>query len=220
MPTISKENYLKSIYSLKLINSEGVSTSQVAQKLEITNAATSEMAKKLSTQGYLHYEKYKGVELTEKGNRVALQIIRRHRLWEVFLIKVLGMSWSEVHDEAERLEHITSDSLINKIDEHLDFPEFDPHGHPIPNQFGEIPDMPELINLLDAEVGKKYIIFRVADERNELIEYLTKINLILYKEISIAEKFSFDNSIIVNVNGNKHSLSEKVAEKILVSILK
>lgn len=209
MPTISKENYLKSIYSLNLTTEENVTTSQVAQKLEITNAATSEMARKLSEQGYLTYEKYKGVELTDKGKKVALQIIRRHRLWESFLMKVLGMSWSEVHDEAERLEHNTSESLINKIDEHLEFPEFDPHGHPIPNKNGEIPKIPKLVSLVNAEVGKKYKIFRVADESSELIQYLTKLDLILYKEIKIIEKLSFDNSIIVQVNGSNHSLSEK-----------
>lgn len=220
MPTISKENYLKSIYSLNLTNCENVTTSQVAQKLEITNAATSEMARKLSEQGFLTYEKYKGVELTDKGKKVALQIIRRHRLWESFLMKVLGMSWSEVHDEAERLEHNTSESLINKIDEHLDFPEFDPHGHPIPNKNGEIPKIPKLVSLANAEVGKKYKIFRVADDNKELIVYLTKLDLILYKEIKIIEKLSFDNSIIVQVNGNNHSLSEKVAEKISVTVLK
>lgn len=220
MPTISKENYLKSIYSLNLTNEESVTTSQVAQKLEITNAATSEMARKLSEQGYLTYEKYKGVELTDKGKKVALQIIRRHRLWESFLMKVLGMSWSEVHDEAERLEHNTSEALINKIDEHLDFPEFDPHGHPIPNKNGEIPKIPKLVSLVNAEVGKKYKIFRVADESSELIQYLTKLDLILYKEIKIIEKLSFDNSIIVQVNGSNHSLSEKVAEKVSVTFIK
>ena len=220
MPTISKENYLKSIYSLNLTNEENVTTSQVAQKLEITNAATSEMARKLSEQGYLTYEKYKGVELTDKGKKVALQIIRRHRLWESFLMKVLGMSWSEVHDEAERLEHNTSEALINKIDEHLDFPEFDPHGHPIPNKNGEIPRVPKLVSLVNAEVGKKYKIFRVADDNKELIVYLTKLDLILYKEIKIVEKLSFDNSIIVQVNGSNHSLSEKVAEKVSVTFIK
>ena len=220
MPTVSKENYLKSIYSLNLTNGESVTTSQVAQKLEITNAATSEMARKLAKQGYLNYEKYKGVELTEKGKKVALQIIRRHRLWEVFLIKVLGLSWSEVHDEAEKLEHNTSEVLINKIDEHLDFPEFDPHGHPIPNKHGDIPKLPKLVNLLEAEVGKKYKIYRVADESSELIEYLTKLDLTLYKEIKIADRLSFDNSIIVEINGSNHSLSEKVAEKVSVSFIK
>lgn len=220
MPTISKENYLKSIYSLNVTNEENVTTSQVAQKLDITNAATSEMARKLSEQGYLTYEKYKGVELTDKGKKVALQIIRRHRLWEAFLMKVLGMSWSEVHDEAERLEHNTSEALINKIDEHLDFPEFDPHGHPIPNKNGEIPKIPKLVSLVNAEVGKRYKIFRVADESSELIQYLTKLDLILYKEIKIVEKLSFDNSIIVQVNGSNHSLSEKVAEKVSVTFIK
>lgn len=220
MPTISKENYLKSIYSLNLTNETNVTTSQVAQKLEITNAATSEMARKLAKQGYLNYEKYKGVELTAKGKKVALQIIRRHRLWEVFLIKVLGLSWSEVHEEAERLEHNTSEVLINKIDEHLDFPEFDPHGHPIPNKNGDIPKLPKLVNLVDAEIGKRYKVYRVVDESSELIEYLTKLDLTLYKEIKIADRLSFDNSIIIEVNGSNHSLSEKVAEKVSVSLLK
>lgn len=134
MSTISKENYLKVIFNQNELVNDFVTTSQMAQELDVSNAAISDMAKKLSSEGLITYEKYKGMELTSKGEKMALKVIRRHRLWELFLMKILGLNWSEIHDEAENLEHHSSDFLIDKIDEYLGYPEFDPHGHPIPKK--------------------------------------------------------------------------------------
>lgn len=219
MPTISKENYLKAVYSRKTESGGGATTSELAEKLEISNAAISDMAKKLSEQGLITYAKYKGMELTSKGEKLALKVIRRHRLWELFLIQVLGLSWSEVHDEAENLEHSTSDFLIDKIDEYLGYPKFDPHGDPIPQKNGTIPKTPEVIELKNAEVGVKYKIGRVNDSSSELINYLTKIGIKLAKEIEIVEKLSFDNSVIVKIDSKNHSLSEVVASNVFLERL-
>ncbi len=217
MSTISKENYLKTIYNLVCDNETAVSTSQLAAKLEISNAATSDMAKKLSDQGLIDYVKYKGMELTEEGEKIAIDVIRRHRLWELFLMKVLNLSWGEVHDEAENLEHFTSNFLIDKIEKHLGYPKFDPHGEPIPQKNGEIPEITDQISLTFAEVGREYKVMRVYDKSSELIDYFTKLGLLLYAELVIQDKLSFDNSILIGVNGKSHSLSSEVANKIFVS---
>lgn len=220
MPTISKENYLKAVYSESLEEAAGAKTSVLSEKLEVSNAAISEMARKLSDEGLLNYAKYRGVELTGEGKKIALKVIRRHRLWELFLIKVLGMSWSEVHDEAERLEHSTSDFLIDKIDDFLDNPTVDPHGDPIPRRNGTLPKLPELINMLNAEIGCKYKIGRVNDRSSDLMNYLTQIGLELFKKIEIVDKLSFDNSVIIKVDSINHSLSEFVASNIFLEKVK
>jgi len=216
MPTISKENYLKAVYSRVNEVGSGATTSALAEKLDISNAAISEMAKKLSEDGLITYAKYKGMELTGEGKKIALRVIRRHRLWELFLMKVLDLSWSEVHDEAENLEHSTSDYLIDKIDHYLGYPKFDPHGYPIPQKNGSIPKTPDLIELKNAITGMKYKVSRVNDANNEMMIYLTKIGMSLSKEIEVIEKLAFDNSVIIKVGSEKHSLSELVASNIFV----
>ena len=165
------------------------------------------------------YAKYKGVGLTDEGEKEALNVIRRHRLWELFLMKVLGLAWSEVHDEAERLEHHTSEFLIDQIDEYLGFPSYDPHGDPIPRKNGELPVLPKLITLQEAEVGKRYKLIRVDDKNNELIIYITKLGLVLYKEFEVVDRFSFDNSIIIKLEGNNFSISEKLSNNLFVTAL-
>ncbi|KUG25794.1 mn-dependent transcriptional regulator mntr [hydrocarbon metagenome] len=216
MPTISKENYLKAVYSRVNEVGSGATTSSLAEKLEISNAAISEMAKKLSDEGLITYEKYRGMELTGEGKKIALRVIRRHRLWELFLMNVLDLSWSEVHDEAENLEHSTSDYLIDKIDRYLGYPKFDPHGYPIPQKNGVIPKTPDLVKLKDAISGKKYKVSRVNDANNDMMIYLTKIGMSLSKEIEVVEKLAFDNSVIIKVDSERHSLSELVASNIFV----
>lgn len=220
MPTISKEDYLKTIYNIKKSGDEKVSTYDLAAKLEISNAATSEMAKKLGEQGLIVYEKYKGVDLTNDGQKIALGIVRRHRLWELFLIQTLGLSWGEVHDEAERLEHHTSDFLLNRIDKFLNYPEFDPHGDPIPDKNGEMPELPECISLKDTSVGKKYKVIRVDHQSNEVMEYFSQLGIELYKEIEVVNKLSFDNSIFIRINDKVHTFSERVADKLSVVPIK
>ncbi len=217
MPSISKEDYLKSVYKFQNKNGDSVSTADIAADLDVSNAATSDMAKKLAAQGFVTHERYKGLKLTAKGEKVALNILRRHRLWELFLIKVLGLSWSEVHREAENLEHNTSDFLIDKIDELLNFPEFDPHGSPIPKKNGEVPKLPDMIQLSKALEGKRYQIKNVHDESEDLINYLTKLNLTLNKKVKIIEKLNFDNSMIIENDGINITISEKISKSVFVT---
>jgi DtxR family Mn-dependent transcriptional regulator len=220
MATISKENYLKAIYGLTSLNGERIPASSLAQELEVSNAAVTEMANKLSKQGFIDYEKYRGIKILEKGRKLAINVLRKHRLWEIFLIETLGLNWGEVHDEAERLEHGTTNFLIDKIDEYLDYPKADPHGAPVPNKDGsfrtEITDFP----MADCKKGQSYKISRVRDKNIELIKYLSQINISLNKKIIIEDKLSFDNSIIVSIEGVKHSLSEKLVEHIFLSEIK
>lgn len=216
MTSINTEDYLKAIYGISYGNGDLVSTTFLAEKLDVSKAAASEMAKKLSEKGLIDYTRYKGLRLTDDGETAALKVIRRHRLWELFLMNELGLSWSEVHDEAERLEHQTSEFLINKIDEYLDYPEFDPHGDPIPNSDGKLPELPEFKTLNECEISQKYKIVKVNDSNNELMKYFTRLGLTLNTEIKVLEKLSFDNSVVIKVNGNEYALSEKIAENLFV----
>ncbi|MBK8945526.1 MAG: metal-dependent transcriptional regulator [Ignavibacteriae bacterium] len=216
MATISKENYLKTIFLLNSISGKIITSSELAKEMNVTKAAISEMANKLSEQGYVEYQKFKGIKLLAKGKKIAVDVIRKHRLWELFLIKTLGLSWDEVHAEAEKLEHYTTANLIDKIDEHLNFPVFDPHGEPIPNKKGEFRAEKNDIPLKESLVNKKYIIARVNDRSDELMKYLSKINISLNKEISIMEKINFDGSIIIESDKHRQMLSEKITENIYV----
>ncbi|MGD8777994.1 MAG: metal-dependent transcriptional regulator [Ignavibacteria bacterium] len=217
MPSISKEDYLKSVYKFQNEHGNTVSTADIAADLDVSNAATSDMAKKLAAKGFITYAPYKGLKLTAKGEKVALNILRRHRLWELFLIKVLDLSWSEVHKEAENLEHNTSEFLIDKIDELLEFPEFDPHGSPIPKKNGDLPKSPEMIPLSKAISGKEYRISKVHDKDEDLIKYLTKLSLTLNKKIKVVEKLNFDNSLIIESGGMNITVSEKLSENVFVT---
>lgn len=217
MLTISKENYLKAIYKHREGENLPVPASYIADELQVSSAAISKMAKTLSGEGLLDYQKHKGVRLTDEGEKFALKVIRKHRLWELFLINVLGLSWAEVHDEAERLEHSTSDFLINKMDEYLGFPKFDPHGSPIPDKNGKLPELPSVLKMEHCEVGKKYIIARVQDGDAQLMRYFTRIGINLNTEITIVEKFSFDNSVSIEMKDNNFLLSEKVVQSIWIA---
>lgn len=219
MSTVSIENYLKTILNQRMTMGNGATTSQMATDLSVSNAAVSDMAKKLSRQGLVNYEKYKGMELTSKGEKIALKIIRRHRLWELFLIKVLGLGLSEVHDEAEKLEHFSSDFLIDKIDQFLNFPDFDPHGHPIPKKNGALPKLPNLIKLSDAEIGSKYQFVSVNDKDSALINYLVKSGLLLGSKMEVIDKLDFDKSLTVKFNTTILSLSNKISDSVFVILI-
>lgn len=220
MATISKENYLKAIYGLTKTDSEIVSASALAKELCVTNAAITEMANRLSKQGLIEYRKYKGIKILAKGRKIAIGVLRKHRLWELFLIETLGLNWSEVHNEAEKLEHSTTEFLIDKIDEFLNFPILDPHGSPIPNKDGIYRYNADNISMNNCEVGKKYNVVKVNDRNPELIKYLSQINISLNKEIKISDRLVFDGSIIIEVDGKNHSLSEKLINNIFLSELK
>lgn len=219
MSTISKENYLKTIYSESFDSSSVVSVKTLSEKLAVTKAAVSDMAKKLAEQKFIDYKPYKGIVLSTEGRKIALQIIRRHRLWELFLINVLDLSWSEVHDEAERLEHCTSEILADKIDTYLCHPKFDPHGDPIPDKKGILPALPKLLKLSQVRIGIACKIARVNDKNKELMDYLTKIKIKLNSKIKIIDKLKFDNTIFVKINGTEVSLSEKITNKIEVTVI-
>lgn len=220
MATISKENYLKSIYYLAKGNGKLVTSSELANELNVTKAAISEMAKKLSQQGYINYQRYKGIKILSKGKKIALDIIRKHRLWELFLVNTLGLSWEEVHCEAEKLEHSTTQFLIDKIDEHLKFPVLDPHGEPIPNKNGNYRSVLNDFPMKDCEIGNAYRVSRVKDKNKELIKYLSQINIKLNKKIRIINKLEFDKSIIIEVGKVSHSLSDKLVNHIFLTKIK
>ena len=210
----SIEDYLKNIYTIKLAVGK-VSTSLLAEKLGVSAAAVSDMVSKLSRTGYIKNTPYKGFELTKKGQDIAINLIRKHRIWEVFLLKHLKYPWEQVHTEAENLEHASSDELILKLEDFLEFPKYDPHGDPIPDRNGKfIHD--ELKPLSNIDIGESVTIKRVPDENSEVLLYLTKMGLKLNDKVKVVEKINFDNSIQILVKKNKIFLSEKLANSIFV----
>ncbi len=211
----SIEDYIKNIYSVK--QSVGkVTTSSLAEVLSVSPAAVSEMVSKLSKAGYIKNTPYKGFDLTKKGEKIAINLIRKHRLWEVFLVKYLNFPWDKVHDEAEKLEHVSTDELIAKLEGYMDFPKHDPHGYPIPDENGKM-EMDDSVPLTEAAIGSVKIIKRVSDESSELLNYLSKIGLKLNDEIKIVERIDFDNSIQISKNSGRIFLSEKLAGNIYVA---
>ncbi|MEG8945984.1 metal-dependent transcriptional regulator [Rosettibacter firmus] len=220
MTTISKENYLKLIYIHTIDKNTGAATSRIAKRLSITNSAISGMAKKLAKEGLITYTKYKGMQLTKEGKKAALKVVRKHRLWESFLLEVLKIPWSEVHKEAELLEHNTSDSLIDKIDEYLGYPEIDPHGHPIPKKDGTLPKLPKLICMNQCEVGNIYELSQVDDTDERLIKYLSKIGLFINVPFEVSDIVSYDKSLIVKFSNKTVTISDKVARNIMVKPVK
>lgn len=220
MSTVSKENYLKAIFSFNNELGKNAPTTKIANHLAISSAAISDMAKKLSKEGLVKYERYKGIVLTPNGEKAALKVIRRHRLWELFLTKVLQLDISEVHDEAEILEHYTSNFLIDKIDEYLGYPDFDPHGHPIPKKNGTIPKTPGVIPLTDAVINQVYDFVKVNDKDSKLIDYLNKVELKLNLTLQIIDRLIYDNSVTIKYNSKILTVSKKIAENLFVRIKK
>jgi len=210
MITFSKQDFLKNIYKQQEKGEISTSASHLADVLQVSNAAISDMSKRLSNEGLIHYQPYKGLILTEKGEKEALKVLRRHRLWELFLTKTLDLDWSEVHDEAENLEHLSSNFLISKIDAFLDYPKFDPHGSPIPDKEGNLPDMPELISLQKAQIGETYKVARVMDNDSKVIRYLGKSGLVLGAIIKVLEKFDYDDTIGIMIGNKEMIVSDKV----------
>ncbi len=208
------ENYLKNIYKLSF-NEGKVTTSSLSEKLQISPASVSEMIKKLAEEGTLTHTPYKGVELTEEGKLLALRIIRKHRLWEMFLVKVLHFGWDEIDNEAERFEHIMSDKMEEKIDHVLGHPSIDPHGDPIPTKEGEIQcSMSYPLN--EATEGSKVRVLRVSDSNSEMLQYVSSIGISLNKEIRIKQKMNFDNSMLIKINAKEINISSTIAENIFV----
>lgn len=215
--TYTEENYLKAIYTIQHSNNTGeVSVNEIAERMNNKPATITDMLRKLSEKMLIHYEKYKKVQLTQEGTQFALSVLRKHRLWESFLYEKLKFSWSEVHEVAEQLEHIQSQKLIDRLDEFLGYPEFDPHGDPIPTASGAIPTSPA-IALIKSVTGKKHKIVGVKDTSTAFLNQLERFELQIGSVLTVTEQLPFDQSIIVkNEKGNTFQLSEKIAMNLLV----
>lgn len=215
MQNISKEDYLSAIYKYKDENGE-TKAKKIAEKLQISNAAVSDMVKKLSKDKYIKYQKYKGIKLTKDGEEYARNIVRRHRIWEVFLRQIVGMPWDKVHDEAHNLEHSASDDLINRMEEMLDFPEYDPHGDPIPSKDGVVPKQKKSIVLSLLGKNQTGIVRRVNDFDNDFLKYISKIGIDLGKKIFVKNTLNFDRSMIIKVDNKEVNISSTLAANIFV----
>ncbi|MFN4026125.1 MAG: metal-dependent transcriptional regulator [Flavobacterium sp.] len=213
--TTSEENYLKVIYHLSQVSPKGVNTNAIAGMLETKASSVTDMLKKLSDKDLVSYQKYQGVTLTEKGFLSAKMIVRKHRLWEVFLVDKLQFSWDEVHEIAEELEHIQSIALIDKLDAFLGHPDFDPHGDPIPNRQGEIKKTSKLL-LSEAELNQEYHCVGVKDSSSEFLKYLDKQKIALGSVFKVIEKESFDDTLTVEINAQEKIISNKIANNLYV----
>ena len=216
MNSLTEENYLKAIYKLTEKEGEAVSTNALAEEMSTKAGTVSEMLKKLSDKKLINYRKYQGVTLTAQGRKVALTIIRRHRLWESFLVNKLDFKWDEVHDIAEQLEHINSDKLVEQLDKFLGFPKFDPHGDPIPDAHGKF-SQPKSQLLSSLPVNTTCIMTGVVDHTAPFLQYLEKIGLTLGNEIRIKDVVEYDRSLHISINKKTPLyISHEVAKNILV----
>lgn len=211
----SEENYIKAIYHLQ--GNEGmVTTNELSAELKTRPASVTDMLKKLKAKKLLHHERYKGFRLSTEGKKVALGIIRRHRLWEYFLSEKLKFSWDEVHEVAEQLEHVTSRKLIDKLDEYLGFPRVDPHGDPIPDQQGKISST-EQQPITEIPLNQAMEVCHVANQTTEMLDILKHHHISIGTRVEVRKKFGFDNSLEIKVGKNQpFVLSESVARFIWV----
>lgn len=217
MLSFTEENYLKAIYRLSEGGAKEVSTNSIAEVLSTKAASVTDMLKKLSLKNLIGYEKYYGVTITKQGKMEALMIIRKHRLWETFLVDKLHFSWDEVHDVAEQLEHIQSNLLIEKLDEYLGFPTADPHGHPIPDKNGKIP-LVRTAPITDHALNKKCVIRSVKDGSPAFLQYLSKIGVYIGATVVILDKVEFDGSLEIVIDGKKKVfISRDAGQNLLVT---
>lgn len=216
MQTHSEENYLKSIFKLSKLGNSKVSVKAIADSLGNNPASVIDMLKKLTDKKLIRYEKKSGAQLTDNGLSAALQIVRKHRLWEVFLKEKLDYSWAEVHEIAEQLEHIKHNELADRLDKFLGFPEYDPHGDPIPDAKGKLPNASKM-TLSEIEAGKECRVVAVKDTSVDFLKYLQQLNIGIGTTVKVLEKISFDDSVAILINQNeKSSVSKKFAESLLV----
>lgn len=215
MQSISKEDYLSAIYKYRDDSGE-IKSLLIAEKLEVSNAAVTDMFRKLSKEGLVIYEPYKRIKLTPEGEKIAINTVRKHRIWEMFLHKVVGMSWDEVHYEAHNLEHSTSDRLINRLEEILDYPSFDPHGDPIPSIDGTIPVQKSLLPLSKAENSYAGKVMKVDDYDKEMLTYISSLGIRIGSSIKVIERRVFDNSLSIEIDGSEKSITSVLANSIFI----
>ncbi|SDS41774.1 metal-dependent transcriptional regulator [Gramella sp. MAR_2010_147] len=218
MFSLSEENYLKAIFHLETAYKSGVSTNALAEEMQTKASSVTDMVKRLSDKDLVNYKKYQGVKLSEAGRNAAIEVIRKHRLWEVFLVEKLGFNWDEVHEIAEQLEHIKSEKLTNELDKFLEYPKRDPHGDPIPDAQGNFTVANRML-LSDLKKGEIGICVGVKDSSAEFLQYLDKNQISLGKEIRILEKEDFDKSMLIEMNGNELRISNQISTNLFIKTL-
>lgn len=215
MITLTEENYIKTIYQLGKYGTLTVSTNNIAEAIETKASSVTDMIKKLADKGYVDYKRYQGATLTSKGKKIAADVVRKHRLWEVFLVEKLNFSWDEVHDIAEQLEHIKSDKLINELDKLLDYPTHDPHGDPIPDKRGEIKKSNKEL-LFTLPENSKGVCVGVKDTSPAFLKYLDKHKIALGSEIRVIAREDYDDSMVIEIKGKPITISQAVASNLFV----
>lgn len=217
MNTKSEEDYLKCLYHLQQ-GKKNVSTNEIANYLSMKPSSVSDMLKKLAEKKLVYYLKYKGSSLTKKGELIALSVIRKHRLWETFLVNKLGFSWSKVHNIAEQLEHVNSEELIDKLDHFLAYPQIDPHGDPIPQKNGTIAELNQKL-LSELKHGEEGIITGIKKGTPSLLNFLDQKNIKLGDQIQLISILEFDQSAEVIIHEKAINLSEKICSNLLIETL-
>lgn len=213
--TRAEENYIKTIFHLEGDQSKLISTNAISEEMDTKPSSVTDMAKKLADKDLIHYVRYQGISLTQKGRHTALAIIRKHRLWEVFLVDKLDFTWDEVHEVAEQLEHIKSEKLIDKIDELLDFPKYDPHGDPIPNKKGEFPERDKQL-LSELDIDSEGICVGVKDTSPSFLKFLDKNKIALGHIIKVMDKEDFDDSMHIQVENRELHISNQIATNLYI----
>lgn len=213
--SVTEENYIKAIYHLQQTDGN-VTTNEVADMLHTKAASVTDMLKKLNAKNIVNYEKYQGFTLSDEGRKIALSIVRKHRLWEYFLVEKLQFGWDEVHEVAEELEHISSHKLVEKLDAFLEYPKFDPHGDPIPDVNGKMVFQPQ-INLTDLPLNEFAEVTAVGSQSTELLELLKHKKIAIGTKIIIKKKFLFDNSVEIKLqNQAAFTISQQLAQALFV----
>lgn len=216
--TLAEENYLKAIYHLQNQSVNGVSTNALAEEMQTKASSATDMIKKLAEKNMISYIPYQGVTLSNAGRSYAVKVVRKHRLWEVFLLEKLNFSWDEVHDVAEQLEHIKSEKLTDKLDEFLEFPKVDPHGDPIPDKYGNFEKV-DKTSLTNAREGLTYVCVGVDDSSSDFLKYLDSNKIGLGTTIKIIHKEPFDNSVKIKFNDIELVVSQSVAQNLFLNEL-
>ncbi|MEM8928300.1 MAG: metal-dependent transcriptional regulator [Bacteroidota bacterium] len=216
--TRAEENYIKTIFHLEGEDTHLISTNAIAEEMDTKPSSVTDMAKKLADKELIHYVKYQGISLTEKGRRTALAIIRKHRLWEVFLVDKLDFSWDEVHEVAEQLEHIKSEKLIDKIDELLEFPKYDPHGDPIPTKDGKFQERDKIL-LSELPISGKGVCVGVKDTSPSFLKFLDKNRIALGHTIHVLDREAFDESMKIEIDDRQFHISNQIATNLYIKQL-
>jgi DtxR family Mn-dependent transcriptional regulator len=215
----TEENYLKAIFKLSGTDKNTVATNAIASSMNTTAASVTDMLKRLTEKGYVLYEKYKGARLSKKGKECAIFLVRKHRLWETFMVEKLDFSWDEVHVVAEQLEHIQSKKLTDSLDAFLGFPKVDPHGDPIPDKNGIYEDHKQVF-LSELDLDQKAIILGVREHSTAFLQYLGQLGLVLGAKVEVQSIFEYDQSVLIKVNLDTiHTISHKVASNLYIEII-